>query len=89
MKPKSFRSVLKELELNGDLPKPRPCKCCGLPLHPIKVNRYVGFWIHRGVDIQECAAKNVVNPGKPVIAQCMNVSQKVIELWNSGAVNAK
>lgn len=52
--------------LNG-APETKPCKLCGNPLHLLRVNDSVVFWIHRGKDIKKCGELNEMYPGKPVV----------------------
>jgi len=78
----SFTEFLKELEIPSDIPKEIKCKSCGEPMYWTPVNKYIGFWIHKGKSKEICGGKNLVNPGKPLIAQNMKVYQHLVKAWN-------
>lgn len=50
-------------------PPTKTCGLCGEPLHLLKVNDCVCFWVHKGDSIRICGEQNTLYPGHPVIMQ--------------------
>ena len=77
----TYAQVLDKLSLPLDTPTTKKCMFCGNPLHLIRVNNIVGFWVHKGEDVQKCAESNKQFPGKPMIVQNMNFYRRMGEIW--------
>ena len=73
---------MKQLEIPDDIPKKIKCRSCREPMYWTPINKYIGFWIHKGKSKEVCGGKNLVNPGKPLIAQNMRIYQHLVEAWN-------
>lgn len=77
----TYEQVLEKLSLPPDTDKVKRCKFCGNLLHLIKVNNIVGFWVHKGEDVQKCGEANTLHPGKPMIVQNMNYYRQMGSIW--------
>ena len=78
----TFAEFLRSLEIPNNIPKTIKCKSCREPMYWTPINKYIGFWIHKGKSKAVCGEKNLVNPGKSLIAQNMKVYQHLVEAWN-------
>jgi len=77
----TYSQVLEKLSLPPDTDKVKRCNFCGNLLHLIKVNDIVGFWVHKGEDVQKCEEANKMYPGKPMIVQNMNFYREMKNIW--------
>ncbi len=78
---RAYRQRLEELKIQPDHNKVITCKLCGGLMHWLQINEYVGFWLHHGKDLEECAKKNPLIKGKPVVAQNMRYYRVLAEQW--------
>jgi hypothetical protein len=57
------------------------CKMCGRPMHLVKVNPYIGFYLHTAKeDIAYCGGLNPLNKGKPLIVQNRHFYRQMLQL---------
>jgi hypothetical protein len=66
---KAFTENIQPYLLPSDVVEGGPCRLCGKPMHLVKVNPLIAFYIHDPIDIAGCAALNQACLGHPLIVQ--------------------
>lgn len=81
-KRKTYAEILEQIAIPENTPETITCRLCGEPMHLLKINPYVAFWIHKKQSIIKCGQANDLHPGRPMIAQNMKFYKGIIDVWN-------
>ena len=77
----TYKDVLEKLELTPDTPETRTCKFCNEPMHIVRLNKHIAFWVHKDKSIEICGEKNPAVKGKPVVLNNIySFQKKAVEL---------
>lgn len=77
----SYKQMLKTLEIPEGTPETIICQACQKPMHWHPINKYAGYWLHKGEDIDYCSTRNPLHPGKPLIAQNLHFYRTIGAVW--------